>query len=270
MAVLRSSSLPRVTRRSRIRKPRAPLELQFGWAAGVTPLAWDTYQQAIRILRREGIPFLLGGGFALATFVGRWRDTKDIDFYILPGDRERAAAALRDAGFEDYFDRLPYDRRWIVRNIKNEVIVDLIWAMANQRAQVDETWFQRSMEITMRGENLRLLPIEEFLWCKCYIIQRDHCDWIDLLNVIYMHAESINWTSLLNRLGEDQSLLAGVLSIFSWMCPDKAGQLPRPLWRELGLNPPAPESALRQDRVKLLDSRAWFAALLPCDGKLEV
>ncbi len=270
MTVLRSSSLPRATRRSRIKKPRAPLELQVGWAGTVPQLAWETYQSAIKVLQSEGIPFLLGGGFALATFVGRWRDTKDIDFYIHPQDRERAATALRGAGFEDYYDRLPYDRNWIVRNVKNDVIVDLIWAMANQRAQVDESWFQRVSEISIRGETLFLMPIEEFLWCKFYIVQRDHCDWIDILNVLYMHAESINWTSLLNRLGEDQPLLAGVLSVFAWMCPDRAGQLPRGLWRELGLNPPPPERALRQDRVRLLDSRAWFAALLPCNGKLEV
>ena len=69
----------------------------------VTDEQWSTYREAIQALRAAGMRFLLGGGFALATYVGRWRNTKDIDFYIMQQDRDKAVEALSKAGFEDYF-----------------------------------------------------------------------------------------------------------------------------------------------------------------------
>ena len=55
--------------------------LQFKWASTISELEWAVYCRAMDALRSAGIRFLLGGGFALAAFIGRWRDTKDIDFY---------------------------------------------------------------------------------------------------------------------------------------------------------------------------------------------
>src|SRR5262245_13777148 len=65
---------------------------QFHWADSIAESDWQIYRAAIEALRAAGIPFLLGGGFALATFIGRWRDTKDIDFYIRPKARRAAIA----------------------------------------------------------------------------------------------------------------------------------------------------------------------------------
>src|SRR5262245_25527817 len=70
---------------------RVPKDLasrsKFRWADAIPETEWHTYQRAIQAVGEAHIPFLLGGGFALATFTGRWRDTKDIDFYILPTAR---------------------------------------------------------------------------------------------------------------------------------------------------------------------------------------
>src|SRR6185369_911486 len=146
-------------------------DLQFEWATTISEEEWQTYASAIRAVRQSGIPFMLGGGFALAVFTGRWRDTKDIDFYVRPADRSKAVAALTQAGFADYFSRLSYDRKWIHRNVKSDVIVDIIWSMANQRAQVDDAWFERAIEVSLRNEKLLVVPKEEFMWCKLYIMQ---------------------------------------------------------------------------------------------------
>src|SRR5256885_2248369 len=128
------AGLHSLTPRSRDNRPFRQRP-QFRWAEAISKDEWQIYHAAIQALRKAGIPFLLGGGFALATFTGRWRDTKDIDFYIRPQDRPKAVAALAKAGFEDYFHRLPYDRKWIYRSVRSDIIVDIIWAMANQRAR---------------------------------------------------------------------------------------------------------------------------------------
>lgn len=214
---------------------------------------------------------MLGGGFALAAFTGRWRDTKDIDFYIRPSDRDRTVEALSQAGFVDYFPRLAYDRKWIYRSTRADVIVDIIWSMANQRAQVDDLWFERAGSITLRGQKLRVIPCEEFMWCKAYILQRDHCDWTDLFNLLFACGGDIDWDHLRWRLGEDVSLLKALLTVYAWLCPGEVLKLPVTLWDRLELRrPPDPPPTCSHDRIRLLDSRCWFAALNKPGEKLEV
>src|SRR5437867_3503860 len=247
-----------------------PRKLQFRWAKAISETEWRIYRAAIQAVRSANVPFLLGGGFALATFTGRWRDTKDIDFYISPEDRDAAAAALSQAGFADYYERLPYDRKWIYRSVKSDVIVDIIWSMANQRAQVDQLWFERAGSISIRGETIRVVPMEEFLWCKLYIIQRDHCDWTDIFNLLYARGPDLDWEHLVERLEEDTAILKSMLTLYGWLCPKSARELPASLWRRLDLPLPPAAPRPKRNRIRLLDSRAWFAALQSKDKKLGV
>ena len=245
--------------------------LQFRWADAISSPEWTIYRDAIEAVRKSHIPFLLGGGFALAAFTGCWRDTKDIDFYIHPRDKKIAIAALKRAGFSDYYTHKKYDRRWIYRSIRANVIVDIIWSMANRRAKVDDLWFRHASSISIRGEKLLVVPIEEFIWCKLYILQRDHCDWTDILNVLYSRATRLNWARLLERLHNDIPLLKAILLVYSWLCPGRTCELPMQLWQKLGLNsPPRSVVGLRRDRVRYLDSRAWFAGLQQKSKKLQL
>ena len=246
-------------------------QAQVKWGAMVPSGEWTTYCEAIHALRRHGVRFMLGGGFAQAVFTGRLRDTKDMDFYIDPGAREIAKQAVGAAGFTDLYDRLPYARHWIYRSQKAGVIVDLIWSMANQRAAVDHLWFNRSGSVRLRGESLEVIPMEEFMWCKLYILQRDHCDWTDLFNVLYTCGRRVDWLHLIRRLEDDLPLLKGVLLVYAWLCPRRARDLPAELWRKLKIPKPrfrpAPDS---RDRVRLLDSRCWFSGSRKVGEKLDV
>jgi hypothetical protein len=255
-----------------VRKAKKVLSprLQFEWVNAVTDEQWATYREAIQALRRANVRFLLGGGFALATYIGRWRNTKDIDFYIMREDRDRAVEALANAGFEDLFSRLPYDRKWIYRSTRDGLIVDIIWAMANQRAQTDEQWFARAPAANVRGEALGVVPVEEFLWCKLYIMQRDHCDWTDVFNLIYAVGKELNWDHLLTRLDEDWPLLKGLLTVYGWLCPEQACELPKSLRKQLDLAEPKVPAPCNRNHIRLLDTRGWFAAILPKDKPLEV
>ena len=254
-----------VRHKNRFPSPR----LQFEWVDAISDEHWATYRDAIEALRGGGIRFLLGGGFALATYIGRWRNTKDIDFYIMHEDRNKAVDALTKAGFQDLYPQLPYDPKWIYRSTRDGVIVDIIWAMANQRAQTDETWFENAPSASVRGEKLGVVPAEEFLWCKLYIVQRDHCDWTDVFNVLYAVGPQINWAHLLARLEEDWPLLKAVLTVYGWLCPRQAQRLPESLRKKL--NVPRPQIARKKrNHIRLLDTRNWFAAVLPKNKPLEV
>jgi hypothetical protein len=231
---------------------------------------WAIYSKAIDAVRASAVPFMLGGGFALAAFTGRWRDTKDIDFYIQPNHRDRVVAALSAAGFKDYFEERPYDRKWIYRSVQSGVIVDIIWAMANQRAQVDPIWFERAADVELCGQSLRLIPPEELMWCKLYILQRDHCDWTDVFNLLYAFGPQLDWGHLIWRLEEDTPLLIALLNVYSWLCAKDVLRLPKKLWGLLGVSPPKPAARQKRNHIRLLDTRGWFAALQSPDRKLEV
>lgn len=220
---------------------------------------WLLYKRVMSEARTRGLQFAIGGALASTTYSGQWRNTKDIDLYIRSGDREHMLAILADVGLEDYYDQKPYDRNWIYRSCRDDLIVDVMWAMANQRAQVDDVWLS-GPEVEVEGERVRLLPPEETLWSKLYVLQRDRCDWPDALSLLSAIGSEINWTHLLNRLQDDARLLKALLTVFEWLCPDGATTFPAWLWERLaktdndGKN--CAEIALR--RAGLLDSRPWF------------
>lgn len=230
------------------------------WAGLIPDEEWALYRCALDGAGERGIPFALGGGFAFSYYSRRWRDTKDLDLYVLPDDRERMIETLTGAGFHDCYDRKPYDRAWIYRGCRDGVIVDVIWAMANGRAETDVEWLRRAQCVEVKGLRLRVLPPEELIWAKLYVLQRDRCDWPDLLNILFTQGPNLDWAHLLERVGEDARVLGGLLSLLAWMCPGTAGRLPEWLWDRVGLLPPAAGTspAAERRRVALLDSRDWF------------
>jgi len=76
---------------------------------------------------------------------------------------------------------------------------------------------------------------------------------------------------LLERLDEDVPLLKALLQVYRWLCPKYALRLPAHLWRALGMTlPRLPSRRPRHNRIRLLDSRGWFAAEQPAARKLEI
>lgn len=229
------------------------------WIAQIPDEQWTVYQRVIRAAHERGIPFALGGAFALATHTGHWRNTKDLDFFVKPASSSPMIDLLADMGLNDYYEQVPYDRSWIYRAYEGDTIVDVIWAMANHRGTVDDHWLQAGPEVEARGERLQVLPAEEVLWNKLYILHRDRCDWPDVLNLIHMTGERLDWAHLLTRVGEDIPVLRGVLSLYSWLCP-AGGSVAPWVWERIQLPQPHADDpfAVDQLRVDWLDSRPWF------------
>jgi hypothetical protein len=240
------------------------------WSQFISDEEWAGYAAALQVVRKSKVEFLIGGAFGLAVYTGRWRDTKDLDLLIHPRDREAIVQTLTEAGFQDYYEQRSYDRGWIYRATRNGFLVDVIWAMANRRAEVDEAWFSRAPLLSIHGEKLRVVPAEELLWHKLYVLQRERCDWPDVLNLLYQNGPTLDWQHLLNRLGSDTQLLNAILLVFDWICPQVAMELPEWVREQFGLKQRAPEDCLDWKRnVSLLDSRPWFAGLEPASKKLE-
>lgn len=255
-----------------MREKAKPVEKSPPWCEVVHEDQWRIYREAIHAVKNARAKFLVGGAFGLAAYIGRCRNTKDMDLFVLPSDKDRVVDALTKIGFDDYYTKLPYDRGWIYRATRDEVIVDTIWQTPNRRSVVDELWFERARLVSLKDEALKVLPPEELLNIKLYVFQRDRCDWPDLLNLLYAVGPELDWKHVLMRLGPEKPLLGGLLQVFNWVAPWKAVELPEWLRNEFCLTrPSAEELALDPHRrIDLLDSRPWFAAFQPTNQPMAV
>jgi hypothetical protein len=241
------------------------------WGALMADDQWRMFMSGVDALEAAKIPFVLHGALGLATYTGRWRNTKDVDAIVHERDRERAIAALRGAGFEDLFDRESYDRSWIFRGFKEAGIFDVIWALPNHRVEIDDAWFERARPLRLRDRDLRVAPPEEIMRVKLYVLQRGRCDWPDVLNILSVTVEQIDWRWLVQRMGPDLPLLHGLLATFNWLCPARARAIPEWLRAQFALPeiPVDDPDADEVHRAALFESRPWFALHQPADRILE-
>jgi hypothetical protein len=237
---------------------------QHSWVDEIPDEQWQVYHHVIQSARSEGLNYAIGGAFGVAAYTGRWRNTKDLDFYVLPEDRAKMIDVVSSTGMRDYYDTESYDRGWIYRAHRGDVIVDVIWAMANARVEVDNHWLSTRVQVPVRGINLPVLPVEELIWAKLYVLQSDRCDWPDVLNLVHASAVEIDWDHLIARLDEDLPILGSLMALFGWLDPERASQLPESLWERLGLHLPSKDSSpdVVERRAQRLDSRPWFHPLL--------
>jgi hypothetical protein len=220
---------------------------------GIPDFQWVVFHKVLALARERGIRFSVGGSMALAFYTGQPRETKDLDLCVLPEDRKAMIDVLQEAGLDDYFKVQPYDRAWIYRGTLDGVIVDVIWSMANQRSHVDEMFLSRGPEALLHSEPVTMLPAEELIWWKAYVLQHDRCDWPDVLNLIYATASDLNWNFLVARFADDMPILQSILTVFAWLCPDRVKYLPE--WARKSFPGPKPGAT---SRSALLDGRPWF------------
>jgi hypothetical protein len=240
------------------------------WPSRFSPEEWALYRSVIAKASDRNIPFAIGGALAALTYAGGWRNTKDLDLYALFRDRERLIELLSELGLQDYYEVQSYDRRWIYRAHRGDLIVDVIWAMANQRAQVDESWFD-GPRVEVDGVGPPLLAPEAVIWSKLYVLQHDRTDWPDCFNVLYGVGTELDWSKLLANLGDDLPLLAGLLSAFMWLAPQRAREFPSFVWDRLRLRPPDEQldTSMMQRRAAFLDTRPWFSPAQDDKGRKE-
>lgn len=234
-------------------------QFSVNWNELIPKTEWDLYTPVIFEARGAGIDFVLGGGLAFCEYSGRLRNTKDVDLFFLPEDRDRLVKILGHHGWTDYYDHKSYDRTWIYRGFRAGLILDLIWSLPNHRGDVTPEWLTGANKVEIHGTEMRLLSLEDLVWSKLYVMQRERCDWPDIFNMLNASAEHVNWEYLMERLGPDTALFGGVLAAYRWLCPVQAANLPEWVWERCGLI-----TNLKQDycadgaRADLLDTRDWF------------
>lgn len=238
--------------------PAFPLFLPDDLERFIPGRQWSVYADVMRCADRSGACFAVGGGIANCLYTGRWRPHKDIDLYVDATQRDALIEATHRSGLRDYYDTQAYDRSWIYRASDGEVIVDVIWALANGFGAVEPGWLDGGPRVELDGFAFPLLAPVEMIWTKLHVMQRDRCDWPDLLGLLYAAGPAIDWQRLIAGLRCDDPLLAALLTVFAWLAPGRAAQLPGFVWRRLGLLPPAAVASVDEARINRLDTRPWF------------
>jgi hypothetical protein len=180
------------------------------------------YRSVIDRLNGAKISFMLGGAFALRHYTGIVRDTKDLDLFLHPGDQERAMTL---------FSQVPYEREftaphWITKIRSGDLYVDFIYGSANGIAMVDDLWFRHAAEAQIYDIAMKIIPAEEMIWSKSFIMERDRFDGADIHHLIYFRSDQLDWQRILNRFGDHWRVFLSHLILFGFAYPSFRSRVP--------------------------------------------
>ncbi|HEX6817851.1 MAG TPA: nucleotidyltransferase [Ktedonobacterales bacterium] len=189
---------------------------------GLSHEAVRFYTDAMRVLQRANIPFMVGGAYALHAYTGITRHTKDFDIFLLPCDVHAGLAAFEAAG---YRTKMQADY-WLAKVFDGESFVDLIFASGNGVARVDEVWLEQAREAEVFGMRVKLIPPEEMIWSKGFIMERERYDGADVEHVLLRLAGQLDWNRLIARFGENWRVLLSALVLFGFIYPGQRHRVP--------------------------------------------
>jgi hypothetical protein len=189
----------------------------------------DFYRQAIQLLTGSPIPFLVGGAYAIANYTGIERHTKDFDIFLRPTDVELALRVFSDAGFQTEQTH-PH---WLAKVVWNDAFVDLIYRSGNAVAEVDDGWIEHGVTAILWGSPVWLCPVEEMIWSKAFVMERERFDGADIAHLLRAHAERLDWDRLLRRFDHDGAVLLAHLVLFDYIYPGEGRRIPEHVWRRL-------------------------------------
>lgn len=230
---------------------------------GLDPISREFYRRAMHQLEERGIPFLVGGAYAFERYTGLARHTKDFDLFLHPRDVDRALDVLSDVGCKT---DVPFPH-WLAKAQCGEDVVDLIYSSGNGVALVDDDWFRHSVEETVLEVRVRLIPAEEMIWSKAFIMERERYDGGDVAHILRACADRLDWPRLLHRFDGNWRVLFQHLVVFGFIYPCERARVPAAVMRELTgrldkeLTRPAPERVCQGTLISraqyLVDVEHW-------------
>jgi hypothetical protein len=230
----------------------------------LTPEPRAFYRRAMAALDAAGVPFLVGGAYAFERYTGIARHTKDFDIFVHPRDVQRVLDILAGVGCET---DLTFSH-WLGKARCGDDFVDVIFSSGNGVAAVDDDWFRYSVEATVLDHPVRLIPVEEMIWSKAFIMERERFDGADVAHILRASAERIEWPRLVARFGDYWRILLAHLVMFGFIYPGERHRIPAGVMGELSTrlqrelqSPDGPERVCRGTIVSraqyLVDVERW-------------
>lgn len=192
--------------------------------------AYDVYREALTCLGDAGIPFLVGGAFGLEIYTGEIRRrTKDLDLFVRPTDRMLVMQRLSDTGFQTEW-RFSH---WLGKAVKDDRSIDVIFNSGNGLCTVDDGWFQHAVPGEILGVKVQIVPAEELLWSKAFVMERNRYDGGDIAHLLQARAPMLDWARLLSRFNAHWRVLFSHVILFGFVYPSQRLRVPDWFMREM-------------------------------------
>jgi hypothetical protein len=185
--------------------------------------------RAVGLLHEAGVPFVVGGAYAYATYTGIYRDTKDLDLFPRKPDAIRALEVLEKDGWRT---ERP-DEVWLYKAYKGDYFVDFIFSSGNGVATVDDEWFTHAKKATIFGYECLIAPAEEMIWSKAFVTERERYDGADINHLILKAGREMDWDRILRRFDRYWEVLLSHLMMFRFAYPCERDLVPTWLMTEL-------------------------------------
>ena len=186
------------------------------------PPTIDFYVRAMTALDHAGVEFLVGGAWAFEAHTGIGGRTKDLDLFLRPGDVEGAMGVLEAGGHRTELT----SPIWIGKAFDGPDVVDLIFSSGNGLCTVDDAWFDHAVKSTVLDHDVRLIPIEEMIWSKAFLMERDRFDGADVQHLVLAANGGLDGERLLARFGVHWRVLLAHVVLFDYAFPSKRAMLP--------------------------------------------
>ncbi len=187
-----------------------------------TGLAEGFYRHVLEELNTAGVPFLVGGTYALSHYVGYERPTKDIDLFVEPDVAPLVLQHFKACGFQTEM-AFPH---WLGKIRCGAHFADVIFSSGNGVARVDRRWFAHARSHVVFGVPTLLSPAEEMLWSKAFVQERERYDGGDVIHLLYHQGPEMDWGRLLERFGPHWRLLFSFIVLFGFVYPGARDRIP--------------------------------------------
>jgi len=187
------------------------------------------YRDAMEVLNRANVPFLVGGAFAFIHQAGIDKSTKDLDLFAKPTDVQRLLEACAAAGYET---ELVFSH-WLAKIRSPEGFIDVIFSSGNGVAVVDDGWFEHAKSREVLTVPVRIAPAEETIWSKAFVMERERFDGADVTHLILALGERLDWTRLVDRFGPYWRILLAHVIMFGFVFPSARSKVPEWVLQDL-------------------------------------
>jgi len=183
----------------------------------------DFYLPAVTALNQAQLPFLVGGAYAFERFTGIERDLKDFDIFVRPEDCRPVLDELAKIGYQTDL-AFPH---WLGKAVCGQHYIDVIFNSGNGVARVDDEWFDHAVVEDFLGMPIKLCPIEETVWSKAFVMERERYDGADVAHLLLACGKDLDWQRLLERFGPHWRLLLSHIIVFGFIYPSQRSQIPQ-------------------------------------------
>jgi hypothetical protein len=193
------------------------------------PEAEAFYVEGLRLLAESRIPFLLSGTYAVTSYTGVVRPTKDLDIFCKAGDYPRILQFFQEKGYRPSVE----DERWLARINKDPYFFDVIFSTKTAEIPINDEWFEGAPEVEIYGTKVRITKPTELIWSKIFVADRYRYDGADIAHVILKQHDNIDWKKLLAHMELHWEVLLSHLITFRYIYPSDRDLIPRWVMDEL-------------------------------------